>query len=225
MLAVVKCVICNHEAFVRDSSLHGKYTCLSLSCGCENVLCPQCDKPSWNVLYSEGEYPLICDNCCIEETEDSEIYEPPSRFVSKKWKEQNRAYSLDDIRKKYPRAYLKWTEDEKVTFHALRNKGKTSAELDAIFQRQPGVSRLPGILDRFIPDSAAISLLGERVECSSCNHEAILTYSHLEKVAEKEEAAKNLTVGVLELSKEILLNRMKISFKCGQCEARARDIK
>lgn len=219
MLTVVECVICNKEAFVRDTYQSGQYTCLLLSCGCENVLCPRCDKPSANVLYSEGECSLICDHC----DDGSEMFDPPgfqshqpSRQVSKRWREQNRAYSLDDIRKVHPRAYLKWTEDERTTLEALRSRGKTPDDIHAIFQRQPHISSSPPkVLGRFIPDTAAVNLLGEKITCGSCKHETILTYLHLERVA------KRLTVNVLDISKEMLLDAMKLAFKCTQCKSKA----
>jgi hypothetical protein len=224
MLAVVECVVCRQQAFVRDSYQSGQYTCLTLSCGCENVLCPTCDKPSSNVTYAEGEYFLLCDECDKDsggfdfpeepETEETFQFQQRSRYVSPTWRKMNRAYSLDDLRKEHPRAYLKWTEDEKIALFTLRNQGKTSAELDAIFLRQPGVTRLPES-ERFVPDSAAIYLLGEKITCDVCQHEAILTYLHLEKVAEY------LKLKVLDMSKEMLLGVIKASFKCTQCKSKS----
>lgn len=221
MLAVVICAVCKKEAFIRDTYQCEKYTHHTLSCGCENVLAPCCNRPSSNVMYVEGEYFVICDYC----NDDDQVFDPPSaplgyevkehkRYISKKWREQNRAYSLDDKRKEYPRAYLKWTEDEKVARYVLSNEGRTDAELNAIFLRQPYISRAL-TSERFVPDSAAVYLLGERLSCSSCHHETILTYLHLEKVA------KHLNVNVLDISKEMLLDIMRSSFKCSECQAKA----
>lgn len=220
MLSVVKCVICKKEAFVRDSSQSGEYTCLFLSCGCENVLCPTCEKPSSNVQYSEGEYTIFCDDCYDDsgdfdpsekpETEETFQFQKRSTYVSPTWRKMQRAYSLDDKRKEHPRAYLKWTEDEKIALATLRNQGKTNAELNAIFLRQPNVTRLPDS-ERFVPDSAAINLLGKTITCDSCQHRAILTYLHLER------AATRLGVNVLDLSNEMLAGMLS-SFQCSQCK-------
>lgn len=221
VLSVVTCVICKKDAFIRDTYQCDKYTHHILSCGCENVLAPCCNRPSSNVMYAEGEYFVTCDYC----NDDDQVFDPPGaplgysvrrhkRRVSRKEREQNRAYSLDDKRKDHPRAYLKWTEDEKVAFDVLGKEGKTDAELNAIFLRQPHVSRLPDS-ERFVPDSASIYLLGEKISCGSCQHDTILTYLHVERVA------KHLNVNVLDISKEMLLEVMKSSFKCTQCGSKA----
>lgn len=228
MLSVVECVVCKKEAFVRDSYQSGRHTCLSLSCGCENVLCPTCKKPSSNVLYSEGEYTLLCDHCYDgsadfdppeePEAEETFQFQRRSTYVSPAWRKMHRAYSLDDMRKEHPRAYLKWTEDEKIARAALRNQGKTDAELNAIFLRQPNVVRLPDS-EKFVPDSAAVYLLGETIMCGSCQHDTILTYLHLERVA------SHLGVNVLDLSREMLEGVMRSSFKCSWCKEKKVAVK
>lgn len=52
-----------------------------------------------------------------------------------------KAYGIDKIRQKYPKAYIKWTKDED---NALRNeyiRSKTIDELANIFQRKSGAIR------------------------------------------------------------------------------------
>jgi hypothetical protein len=175
------------------------------------------------VLYSEGEYTVFCDDCYDDsgdidpagetETEETFQFQKRSTYVSPTWRKMQRAYSLDDKRKEYPRAYLKWTEDEKIALATLRNQGKTNAELNAIFLRQPNVTRLPDS-ERFVPDSAAIYLLGKTITCESCQHKNILTYLHLERVADQ------LHVNVLDLSNEMIARIMQSSFKCSHCKER-----
>ena len=61
-----------------------------------------------------------------------------------------KAYSLDQIRKEYPKAYAKWTQLEENQLAELFHK-KTINELADIHQRQPGAirSRLrkPGLIE------------------------------------------------------------------------------
>jgi hypothetical protein len=52
-------------------------------------------------------------------------------------KEESKAYSLDEIRQKYPRAYEKWTSEEDERLRHQRQAGLDILELAAVFQRQP----------------------------------------------------------------------------------------
>ena len=54
---------------------------------------------------------------------------------------KTKAYEVEEIRQKYPKAYMKWTKEEE---DALRNyylQGKTIDELASIFQRKPSAIR------------------------------------------------------------------------------------
>ena len=54
---------------------------------------------------------------------------------------KTKAYDVKEIRQKYPKAYMRWTEDED---NALRNsylRGKSIDELASIFQRKPSAIR------------------------------------------------------------------------------------
>ena len=48
-----------------------------------------------------------------------------------------KAYDIEEIRKKYPRAYMKWTKEEDETLRDEYLRGKTIGELAKIFQRKP----------------------------------------------------------------------------------------
>lgn len=219
MLAVIECVGCKKEAFIRDTFKCDKYTHYVLSCGCEPIRCPGCNQLGSNVMYAEGEYYLICDNC------DGDIDDgPPDQTHQSKRRRRHKepkpppAYTLDDKRKEYARAYLRWTDDEKFVLNTMQKQGKTHNELVAIFQRQPQIVSLYHLgsltRDRFIPDSAAVFLLGERLRCTSCGHETTLSYLHLEK------AANRLGVKVLDMSKEMLRSVTATSFKCTGCKSK-----
>lgn len=61
------------------------------------------------------------------------------KFIRKSGK--TKAYGVEEIRQKYPKAYAKWTEDED---NFLRNeylRGQTIDELASTFQRQPSAIR------------------------------------------------------------------------------------
>lgn len=220
MLAVIECGGCKKEALVRETYECDKYTHYILTCGCEPILCRGCKQLGYNVMYAEGEYYLICDNCdCDIDDGPPEPISQPRRRRRRKEPKPQPAYTLDDIRKEHARAYLRWTDDEKFVLDAMQKQGKSNDELVTIFQRQPQVvglfhlGQLPR--DRFIPDSAAVFLLGERVVCNSCQHDTVLTYTHVEK------AAKHLGVTVLDMSKEMLRGVIQTSFKCSQCKSKS----
>jgi uncharacterized protein (DUF433 family) len=50
--------------------------------------------------------------------------------------------SLAEVRKKYPRAYEKWTEDEEKRLVALYRGGKKIGEIAGLLQRQWGAVRI-----------------------------------------------------------------------------------
>lgn len=54
---------------------------------------------------------------------------------------EQRAYSIQEIRQNYPKAYERWTEKEDVHLKNEFNQGKTINELAKIFQRKPGAIR------------------------------------------------------------------------------------
>jgi len=51
------------------------------------------------------------------------------------------AYSVEQIRREYPKAYMKWTKEEDECLARLYRDGKTVSQLAGIFQRQPGAIR------------------------------------------------------------------------------------
>lgn len=128
-------------------------------------------------------------------------------------------YTLDDIRKEYPRAYLKWTQDEIVASCFIHTQGKADKDLVEIFERQPTVtsSRIGGHLRDFseniIPESSAIRILGSDVICATCNHRLTLTYRRLER------ASTALSVNIVALSKDALLEKVN-NYKCPECGER-----
>jgi len=54
---------------------------------------------------------------------------------------ESKAYSIQEIRQKYPKAYERWTGDEDVHLKNEFTKGKTINELADIFQRKPNAIR------------------------------------------------------------------------------------
>jgi hypothetical protein len=56
-------------------------------------------------------------------------------------KKGTKAYNVDEIRKKYPKAYEKWSEKEDKNLMAEYSRGKSIDELAENFQRKPGAIR------------------------------------------------------------------------------------
>jgi len=54
---------------------------------------------------------------------------------------KTKAYGVEEIREKYPKAYAKWTEDEDSILRNEYLRGKTVEELASSFQRKPGAIR------------------------------------------------------------------------------------
>ena len=52
-----------------------------------------------------------------------------------------KAYNIEEIRKKYPKAYMKWTKEEDDLLRNEFLQGKTIDELAKIFQRKPSAIR------------------------------------------------------------------------------------
>ncbi len=53
----------------------------------------------------------------------------------------NKAQSLDEIRRKYPKAYERWTSDEDMQLRARYQEGIGIDDLAAYFERRPGAIR------------------------------------------------------------------------------------
>jgi len=56
-------------------------------------------------------------------------------------KNESKAYNIQEIRQKYPKAYERWTENGDIHLKNEFNQGKTINELANIFQRKPGAIR------------------------------------------------------------------------------------
>lgn len=54
---------------------------------------------------------------------------------------QSKAYSVKQVRRNYPKAYAKWTEDEDRRLEKRYTQGKIIRELADILQRKPGAIR------------------------------------------------------------------------------------
>lgn len=54
---------------------------------------------------------------------------------------KSKKYDVEQIRHRYPKAYVKWTEDEDMQLKKEYAQGKTISKLADIFQRQPGAIR------------------------------------------------------------------------------------
>jgi predicted RNA-binding Zn-ribbon protein involved in translation (DUF1610 family) len=183
-------------------------------------VCADCGEPliseSVNEDYEVGR-DYYCGNC------DTSLHDVIPRKRESRV-EINRAppkpYTLDDIRKEYPRAYLKWTQDEIIASCFVYKQGKADKGLVQIFERQPTVtsSRIGEHLGEFsenlIPESSAIRILGSNVICASCNHYLILTYRRLERIS------TSLSINILALSKDALSEKIN-NYKCPECGERA----
>jgi hypothetical protein len=55
--------------------------------------------------------------------------------------DRSKAYNVEQIRREYPRAYAKWTEEEDIRLRDGYTQGKIINELAKIFQRKPGAIR------------------------------------------------------------------------------------
>ena len=58
-----------------------------------------------------------------------------------KKKSRTKEYSVEEIRLRYPRAYMKWTKEEDNALKKEYLKGKTINELASIFQKKPSAIR------------------------------------------------------------------------------------
>jgi hypothetical protein len=54
---------------------------------------------------------------------------------------KNKAYSVEQMRQEYPKAYERWTVDEDERLKARHREGATVTELAKFFQRQDGAIR------------------------------------------------------------------------------------
>lgn len=219
---LIKCAECGKESGILYSGTddEGRIS-LFLSCECRNAWCMRCDAPARDVSDTAREVAPFCDRCvteemlAYEEAEEAFAFQQPSKYISPKWRQMHRAYSLDDKRKENPRAYLKWTEDEKlsISFHA---QTKTHEELVAIFQRQPHIVPHPRYCqppEPPIPEQSAVRLLGANIVCDSCGHKSAFTFKQLEGIAEK------LSIRVLMVTQDDLLWAMQSRFRC-RCGAK-----
>jgi hypothetical protein len=181
-----------------------------------------------DVSDTANEITPMCGSCGdFDDGYDAEIDLPsPSerRQLRRRQKNLPKAYSLDErFRKDHPKAYTKWTDDERISLGFCYTQGKTNDDLVAIFQRQPHViSHQAPLCANSLPDDAvaesgAVRMLGSQVTCSLCEHQNILTYLLLEKIAIK------LTVNVLVIDKPTLLDALKY-LKCSKCGAKATQL-
>jgi hypothetical protein len=126
-------------------------------------------------------------------------------------------YTLDDIRRDYPRAYLKWSDDEIISSSILIAQNKTDNELVEIFERQPFItaSRANADLSDYpqIDKSKAVHLLGSKIVCGVCQHKTTLTYGLLEKISIKS------TIRIIEISRDVLVDNLK-RLKCLECNGK-----
>ncbi|MFZ1694502.1 MAG: DUF3276 family protein [Flavobacteriales bacterium] len=53
-------------------------------------------------------------------------------------KEDDKAYSVEEIREKHPQAYARWTEEDDARLEQLYCEGRKRKELAVIFGREPG---------------------------------------------------------------------------------------
>jgi hypothetical protein len=195
-------------------------------------VCSNCNEPvlseGINEPHEKGRH-WYCGNC------DKTLWETRPTTEEERIRYSNvtqKTYTLDDIRKIYPRAYLKWSEEELICSFLIISEGKFSEkskkeideDLVEIFGRQPNISSSRiGLVDYSeevdkLEKSKAIYLLGKQVVCLACEHLSILTFKHLEKLAEKS------SVNILEITKDYLISVLN-NFKCQNCsEKKARII-
>lgn len=212
--ATVKCADCGEDSVVEFIGNYKGNPGYSLSCQHRNGYCRKCNLLARDVSDASKEVYIFCDNCF----DYSDIFDPPeitaisSKFNKKlKWKKPAAAYPLDDLRKINLRAYNKWTEDESIALSLYIDR-KNPQELSSLFNRDlSAITQSRSIESKKpIPDSSAVRFLGTKIKCNSCSYETILSYQHLELIAEK------LSVGVLNLH---LGNITRIAdlFRCKEC--------
>ena len=54
---------------------------------------------------------------------------------------EGKAYDVEQIRREYPKAYAKWTEEEDTRLRNEYTQGRTANELAKSFQRKPSAIR------------------------------------------------------------------------------------
>jgi hypothetical protein len=205
--SIVKCADCYKEAkviYVYD--VDGKLA-IELDCRDINAFCERCQLPARNVSDTGSEIYVFCDNCF----DDSDLYDPPELMAissQNNWRKTSKKPPLEEIRKVYPRAYDKWTEDEKIAVGLFINK-VPHHKLSLLFNREPNAVKINRSIKSKVPitEINAIRFLGKTVQCNSCNHQFILTYRHLELVANK------LSTRVLNLK----ITDVGSSSKCKEC--------
>jgi ATP-dependent DNA helicase PIF1 len=70
-----------------------------------------------------------------------EVVDKPKREVKDEKPKKTRTYSVEEIRKKFPRAYEPWTEEDDRALIKYKQGGKTVKELAAKFGRKEGAIR------------------------------------------------------------------------------------
>lgn len=88
-----------------------------------------------SVLETEDEY--IEQESQTDQDEDDHTESKAQEDQS----EDDKAYDLQEIRRDYPRAYMKWSQEEDDQLEALYASGETVKNLAVHFERKPGAIR------------------------------------------------------------------------------------
>lgn len=65
----------------------------------------------------------------------------PAAIIARGEIQRPKAYTVTQVRRQHPKAYMKWTEEEDRRLRSEYAQGKTIIELARIFQRKPGAIR------------------------------------------------------------------------------------
>lgn len=144
--------------------------------------------------------------------------ERSKEYVEQYFKRSMNTYTLDDVRKTYPRAYLKWSDEEVICSVITINDGKTDEELMNIFGRQLSITRAGANGRSFrlkikpMEISDVPAKLGNVIKCMACGHETLFTFMFLEMLAEK------AGFPLLEISEKQLNKGLRQYCRCQECK-------
>lgn len=158
-----------------------------------------------------------CGTCDLWRSEWLKV-ERSKEFIERYFNRSSKTYTLDDVRKTYPRAYLKWSDEEVVCSIIAINEGKTDEELMNIFGRQHSITRSGAngrssqlkVKPREISDVPG--KLGNAIKCMACGHETLFTFTFLEMLAAK------AGVPLLEMSEKQLNEGLRQYCRCRECK-------
>lgn len=207
--STIKCADCGKDSIVEFiAEIDGKFR-YELSCHHRNGYCSHCKEMACDVSDTNREIHVLCYKCCDDGYDGSdEFYEANFPNVNKN---RVRKPLLGEIRKIYPRASEKWTDDESIALSLFINK-MPRHKLSELFNREPNALQIKRSMKSksALSESCAVRFLGAKICCNGCHYKTILSFKILESLAKK------FSTNVLKLEKEHLIS-VSESFKCKEC--------